>query len=150
MLKQVPAGNILLSASILFSGSLPTKVLRLLKIYGCVSISKNTYFRHQGHVLQPCIFTVWNDHQTKLFKELRQEKRTLVLGGDGRADSPGHSAKVGSYTVMELKKKAVIDIQLKDYMHIISNNSLILKRVTKLKGVPYAKKCACNMHVTCI
>ena len=153
MLKQVPAGNILLSASILFSGSLPTKVLRLLKIYGCASISKNTYFRHQGHVLQPCIFTVWNDHQTKLFKELRLEKRTLVLGGDGRADSPGHSAKFGSYTVMELKKKAVIDIQLVQVhiktiicMHIISNNSLILKRVTKLKGVTIWKKKDLSEH----
>ena len=35
-----------------------------------------------------------------------------MLGGIGRADSPGHSAKFGSYTVMELKKKAVMDIQL--------------------------------------
>ena len=35
-----------------------------------------------------------------------------MLGGDGRADSPGHSAKFGSYTMMELKKKIVIDIQL--------------------------------------
>ena len=65
-----------------------------------------------------------------------------MLGGDGRADRPGHLAKFGSYTVMELKKKAVIDIQLVQVhiktiicMHIISNNSLILKRVTKLKGV---------------
>ena len=35
-----------------------------------------------------------------------------MLGGDGRADSPGHSAKFGSYTTMELQKKVVIDIQL--------------------------------------
>lgn len=32
-------------------------------------------------------------------------KRPLAIGGDGRADSPGHSA----YTVMEL---VVIDVQL--------------------------------------
>ena len=32
-----------------------------------------------------------------------------MIGGDGRADSPGHSAKFGAYTAMELR---VIDIQL--------------------------------------
>ena len=40
-----------------------------------------------------------------LLRELQREKRQLVIGGDGRADSPGHSAKFGSYTVMELKKE---------------------------------------------
>ena len=36
----------------------------------------------------------------------------LILGGDGRADSPGHCTKYGSYTVMKLHKHAVIDVQL--------------------------------------
>ena len=126
MLKQVPAGNILLSAAILFSRSLPTKVLRLLTIYGCASISKTTYFRHQEHLLQPCIFSAWKEHQNELFQELHHENRPLVLGGDGRADSPGHSAKFGSYTLMELKRKAVIDIQLVQ----VNNTSVCLSRLT--------------------
>ena len=36
----------------------------------------------------------------------------MIIGGDGRADSPGHSAKFGSYTVFDLKQKSVIDIEL--------------------------------------
>ena len=28
--------------------------------------------------------------------------RWIAIGGDGRADSPGHGAKYGSYTVLEL------------------------------------------------
>ena len=112
MLKKIPAGNILLSAAILFSGSLPSKVLRLLKIYGCASICRSTYFYHQDSFLQPSILAIWNEHQSELFKQLRREKRPLILGGDGRADSPGHSAKYWSYTTMELKKKVVLDIEL--------------------------------------
>ncbi len=27
----------------------------------------------------------------------------LSLGGDGRSDSPGHSAKYGAYTLMDLE-----------------------------------------------
>ncbi len=77
-LKQGPARNILLSASISFSGSLPTKVLRLLNIFGCATISRNTYYRYQEHLLQPCIYSVWSEHQSTVFKELCDEKRPLV------------------------------------------------------------------------
>ena len=42
-----------------------------------------------------------------LLSELRSEGRSLVIGGDGRADSPGH---FGSYTVMELQKHVVISV----------------------------------------
>ena len=47
-----------------------------------------------------------------VLKQLQQEKIKFVIGGDGRADSPGHSAKFGNYTVMELNKEVVIDVQL--------------------------------------
>ena len=36
----------------------------------------------------------------------------LILGGDTRADSPGHCAKYGSYTMMELNAKKIVVIQL--------------------------------------
>ena len=112
VVKSIPAGNILLSAAILYSGTLPAKVLRMLKIYGCATITSRTFFSHQKSYLKPSVFAVWNQHQAELLKQLQKENRPLILGGDGRADSPGHSAKFGSYTVMELKKKVVIDVQL--------------------------------------
>ena len=43
---------------------------------------------------------------------LKAENSPLTLGGDGRADSPGTCAKFGAYSVMELKHKIVLDIQL--------------------------------------
>lgn len=111
-IKSTPTGNILLSAAILYSGAQPAKMLRVLKILGCVSISSRTYFKHQRCYLQPSISLVWNKHQEEIMKQLKREKRGLVLGGDGRADSPGHSAKFGSYTLMDLRKRVVIDVQL--------------------------------------
>ena len=51
-------------------------------------------------------------HQTKVFSELKSKGWLVVIGGDGRADSPGHSAKYGSYTFVELEKRIVIDVQL--------------------------------------
>ena len=35
-----------------------------------------------------------------------------MIGGDGRADSPGHSAKHVSYGIIELTTNKVIDMHL--------------------------------------
>lgn len=40
------------------------------------------------------------------------DRETLVLIGDGRSDSPGHSAKYGCYTVIEQGIQKVLDIQI--------------------------------------
>lgn len=138
--SNMPAGNILLSAAILFSGALPTQILRVLKAFGCESIDSHTFFDHQRHFLHPSIASIWREHQAKYLKELRKEKRGLILGGDGRADSPGHSAKFGSYTTMELKKKVVLDIQLVQvcihFVNCLANcvsNLFLFIRVTRSK-----------------
>ena len=36
----------------------------------------------------------------------------VVLSGDGRSDSPGHSAKYGSFTVIEQRVNKVLDVEL--------------------------------------
>ena len=111
-INNIPAINLLVSSSILFSGALPTQVIRLFTNMGCAFISTRTYFRHQKDYLYPAIFSVWKRNQEALLQQVRLEGRGLIIGGDGRADSPGHSAKYGSYTVMELEMGVVLDVQL--------------------------------------
>ena len=36
---------------------------------------------------------------------------TVKIGGDGRADSPGHSAKYGSYGIIYLRTNKVLHIE---------------------------------------
>lgn len=79
---------------------------------GCASISRNSFFRHQRQFLYPAIFQLWDMKQQSFFSQFAQEGTPLVLGGDGRADSPGHSAKYGSYSVLELNHNIILDIQL--------------------------------------
>lgn len=50
--------------------------------------------------------------QAETFQFLLGMDCGLVIGGDGRSDSPGHCAKYGSYTTMELQLGQVIDIPL--------------------------------------
>ena len=53
-----------------------------------------TFFSHQNSYLKPHLFAVWNQYKAELLKELNKEKRPFVLGGDSRADSSSHSAKM--------------------------------------------------------
>ena len=109
---HTPAGNLLTSAAILYSGALPTKALRIFSILDCATITPFTFFRHQRKYLQPAILTIWERQQSLLFSNLRDRKKKLKLSGDGRADSPGHSAKYGSYTVVEMTCNKVLDYRL--------------------------------------
>ncbi|ELT87692.1 hypothetical protein CAPTEDRAFT_204258 [Capitella teleta] len=43
---------------------------------------------------------------------VKAEGEQCVIGGDGRAHTPGHCAKYGSYTVMDLKRRQILDTQL--------------------------------------
>ena len=109
---SIPAGNILTSAAILYSGALPSKSLRVFDILNCSAISRQSYFRHQRDFLQLAVHNVWDQLQQSLLAQFIMNERGLILSGDGRADSPGHSAKFGSYTVIELTCNKVIDFKL--------------------------------------
>ncbi|XP_061905609.1 peroxynitrite isomerase THAP4-like isoform X1 [Entelurus aequoreus] len=79
------AGNILLSAGILFAGASSGKVLQVLNGIGVVTYVKRTFFNHQELILQPAIKKVWEEQQRTHLTMLQVEGRPLVLGGDGRA-----------------------------------------------------------------
>ena len=43
-----------------------------------------------------------DDKTVRIDRNLKRDDMSLIIGGDGRADSPGHSAKYGPYTIMDL------------------------------------------------
>lgn len=63
-----PAGNILLSAGILFAGASAGKVLRVLNSIGVNTHSTRTFCDHQTTILQPAIKTVWEQEQQSRLK----------------------------------------------------------------------------------
>ena len=111
-IRDTPAGNILLSASILYSGATPGKVLRLMNHMRVACISDQTFYAHQTRYLEPSIVSVWRQEQSKLLAESKSNSTSLSIGGDGRADSPGHSAKYGSYGIIDLHTSKVLHIEL--------------------------------------
>ena len=105
-------GNLLISAAILYSGSLPAKALRVFDILKCSTISRKTFFRQQSRYLQPAIKLTWEQYQNELLRILKEEHRGLVFAGDGRADNPAHSAKYGTYSMIELVHNKKVDFKI--------------------------------------
>ena len=108
-MNSIPSDNLLLSASILTSGCLPEQALRLLKSMNCKSITSRTFTNHQQWFLYPAIENIWTQKRTQILEKINL---SLVIAGDERADSPGHLAKYGSYTILDLEKCNVLDVQL--------------------------------------
>jgi len=111
-IKDTPAGNILLSAAILFSGATPGKILRVLNHMKVACFTDRTFYYHQRRYLEPAVVSVWEVKQSTLLTQCRSTGAPLTIGGDGRADSPGHSAKYGSYGIIDLATNKIIDMQL--------------------------------------
>ena len=55
----------------------------------------------------PVVSKSWTEHQDSVMSFLAGE--TVKLIGDGRCDSPGHSAKYGTYTMMDASTGLIID-----------------------------------------
>jgi solute carrier family 8 (sodium/calcium exchanger) len=123
---ETPKGNIMLSTAILLSGSLVSKTLRLFEHMKLASISSRTFFRHQSEILFPAICKLWKERQQWLIASLLADERDIVVGGDGRCDTPGHSAKYGSYTMMELKANVIIDMQLVQVIVFIQSKTVMI------------------------
>ena len=55
---------------------------------------------------------IYEPHEKQLIREYKEAGQKLMLAGDGRADSPSHCAKFGSYTVIDLKTNRVVAFKL--------------------------------------
>ena len=109
MLGDMPMGNFLISASTLFSGCQPAKILLFLRHLWSPCFTERTYNRIQKMYLIPAVMNEWQFQQNDLIKEYW--KTITTIGGDARMDSPGHTAKYGSYSIMDLDTNKIISVQ---------------------------------------
>ena len=111
--------NLICAAGILFSGANPSKVFKYFRSIGVNLLAPRTYNLLQRIYLIPCVSEVWSKHQVVLLQEF--QRKHLTLGGDGWCDSPGHSAKYGSYSLMEMGTNKVLDLQVVQVMAVRRN-----------------------------
>ena len=72
-------------------------------------IKERAFHYHQTKYLTLSVIHVWKHSQQSLLSKCTSP---VVIGGDGRANSLGHSAKYGSYGIIDMKTNKVIHIEL--------------------------------------
>ncbi|XDV25389.1 hypothetical protein PO909_029312 [Leuciscus waleckii] len=106
-----PAGNLHLSAAVYLCGA---SFFTLEKIFAAMKLQLfryDTFRRHARMWIEPAVLHKWRNWQDEMLQQLTQREKVIV-GGDMRANSPGHSAKYGSYTMMDLETNTIVDVQL--------------------------------------
>ncbi|XP_049521742.1 uncharacterized protein LOC125944725 [Dermacentor silvarum] len=122
MAKGKALGNLLLCCAILFTGSSPTKVIRLLSVMGVQSLQKTQYFQYQRCYLLPAVEQAWQSQQKSVIEEARHQPRSLA--GDGRCDTPGHSADFGTYTLLDTELNKIMHTELVKSTEVSSSNKM--------------------------
>ena len=105
------AGNILLAASILYSGNTFTRIKEMMNIANIQFFSHSIFVRLQRNVLFPAVNKTYKLHRNNIYNRCAAEPNLHVIG-DGRCDSPGYNAKYGTYTLMDSNSSEIIDFHI--------------------------------------
>ena len=110
MIRGMAAGNLLLSAAILLCGLTFTSIANLADVFNLAVFSERYFYRLQKEYLYPVVHTNYIRQQEAVIEYLRGNQ--LHLSGDGRCDSPGYSAKYGTYSLMDSATDLILDYSL--------------------------------------
>eukprot|EP00112_Aurelia_sp_Birch-Aquarium-sp1_P023357 Seg693.2 transcript_id=Seg693.2/GoldUCD/mRNA.D3Y31 product="hypothetical protein" protein_id=Seg693.2/GoldUCD/D3Y31 len=121
---RIPAGNFLLSFAILVAGASATKIWTVFGHMELACISLTTYYTHQREKLFPSVYLHWKKYQRKLISDLNSLGEQLVVTGDARHDSMGHSAKYGLYSVFCCNTPSIAHFELVQRNKVDSSSAM--------------------------
>ncbi|XP_056310443.1 uncharacterized protein si:ch73-389k6.1 isoform X2 [Danio aesculapii] len=111
LIASTPVGNLQLSAAIYFSGVSYIKIQRMFKAMNLKMNLYSTFRRHAKMFLEPTIIHKWNQDQNALLQKMSRSHE-VVLAGKMRADIAGKALLYGSYSMVDLQTKLLVDVQL--------------------------------------
>lgn len=123
IIKRKPVENLLLAASILFTGNTFAGVSRLGSCLNLQFIRESVFYDTQLRFLFPVLNQAWENEQEVVRQEL-VNKSAINLYGDGRCDSPGHNAKYGTYTFMDDDTSKVVAFSVVQVPEVTSSNAM--------------------------
>ncbi|XP_062517566.1 uncharacterized protein LOC134192823 [Corticium candelabrum] len=124
LVKDIPTGNVLAANAILLCGENFAKFSQFADVLKLQFISESTFYQIQDAYLVPVINDFWEKHQKSILQQLKYTP--LCLLGNGRCDSPGYSAKYGTYTHTEQETGLILDFQLVQVSEVA--NSVVMER----------------------
>ena len=124
-------GNLFLATSISFSGLPFAKFERFAWLVNLKFISDSVYYQLKRDFIMPVVRQKWNSERKRMV-ELLKSRELTVLCGDGRCDSPGHSAKYCTYTFIETETGRVVDTIVVPVTDVKNSNAMEKEGFTKL------------------
>ena len=109
---NVKAGNLALASSLLLSGNSFTKIGLMFKFYNLQYFSKSLFYQYQSLYIAPTVNDFWEQQKKELW-DVRAGK-DIILSGDGRNDSPGHSAQYSTYSLADMTDNAILQMNIVD------------------------------------
>ena len=88
------------------------------------SIGADCYYTLREKYVFPVIDTYWQAEQNRVFNSLKDRGEPVTLAGDGRCDSPGHSAKYGTYTMLDVKSNKIVDFKVVSVCEVKNSNAM--------------------------
>lgn len=108
---KLRAGNLLASA-LLLSGNSFTKIGLMFKFMKLQYLSQSLFYQYQKLYIATAVNKTWETLQTELWA--KRAGSDVVLGGDGRNDSPGHSAQYCTYSLADVNTLEIVQINVVD------------------------------------
>ena len=123
MVKKKPLGNLLLAASILFTGNTFAAIICFASCFNLQFFSESVYYNTQQKYLIPVVNEAWEAESRCQIEKLKQ-KAAVNLDGDGHCDSPGHCAKYGTYMLLDDDTEDVVAFNVVQVSEITSSNPM--------------------------
>ena len=124
--SKVFLNDSMMAIAIVLSGNNFAKFELLCKALGLSIISKSSFLNFQRNCAIPVVKDVWGKMQ-KIVQEILGRYSEICLCGDGRNDSPGHSARYCVYSLMEHITNVVIDLEVLDKRETGGNSTTMEK-----------------------
>ncbi|KXJ10092.1 hypothetical protein AC249_AIPGENE18641 [Exaiptasia diaphana] len=120
--------------AIVLSGIMFAKFQQMAPLLNLKSISSGTFYNLRNNYIIPSIDNEWKKEHSALINSLNAREESLMLAGDGRCDSPGHSAKYGTYTFLDTDS----DIEVVQVMDVKNSNAMekegFIKTLTRIEN----------------
>lgn len=110
MVGKEIAGDLVMVAATEVSGSTFGAINDICTRANVNFMSESQYYQLRHDYYVDAVKIQWKKQQAGIIAELG--KKPCKLAGDGRFDSPGHSAQYNCYTIMEGAKKRIVDLEV--------------------------------------
>ena len=74
--------------------------------------SHTLFYQYQNLFIAHAVKDFWEQQKKKLCDE--RSGKDIILSGDGRNDSPGHSAQYCTYSLADMKDQAILEMTIVD------------------------------------